>query len=75
MKVTTQEIEAIDQLGEYLREGLEEIKDEIHQISYSDIVSALDDIRSVIDELTNEVSEIRVSMRDIARSLEKIAYK
>ena len=75
MKVTTQEIEAIDQLGEYLREGLEEIKDEIHQISYSDIVSALDDIRSVIDELTNEASEIRVSMRDIARSLEKIAYK
>ena len=75
MKVTTQEIEAIDQLGEYLREGLEEIKDEIHQISYSDIVSALDDIRSVIDELTNEASEIRVSMRDIARSLEAIANK
>ena len=73
--ITTQEIEAIEHLGDYIRDGLEEVKDEIHNLSNSDIVHALDDIRSVLDEMTNEVSELRVSMRDIARSLETIANK
>ena len=73
--ITTQEIEAIEHLGDYIRDGLEEVKDEIRNLSNSDVVHALDDIRSVLDEMTNEVSEIRVSMRDIAKSLEIIANK
>lgn len=73
--ITTQEIEAIEHLGDYIRDGLEEVKEEIHNLSNSDVVHALDDIRSVLDEMTNEVSEIRVSMRDIAKSLEIIANK
>tara|TARA_B100000989_G_scaffold162577_1_gene121404 strand:- start:4760 stop:4990 length:231 start_codon:yes stop_codon:yes gene_type:complete len=73
--ITTQEIEAIEHLGDHIRDGLEEVKEEIHNLSNSDVVHALDDIRSVLDEMTNEVSEIRVSMRDIARSLEIIANK
>jgi len=64
-----------EHLGDCIRNGLEEVKDEIHNISNSDIVHALDDIRSVLDEMTNEVSELRVSMRDIAKSLETIANK
>jgi methyl-accepting chemotaxis protein len=73
--ITTKEIEAIEHLGDYIRDGLEEVKEEIHNLSNSDVVHALDDIRSVLDEMTNEVSELRVSMRDIARSLEIIANK
>ena len=73
--IATQEIEAIEHLGDYIRDGLEEVKEEIHNLSNSDVVHALDDIRSVLDEMTNEVSELRVSMRDIARSLEIIANK
>lgn len=73
--ITTQEIEAIEHLGDYIHDGLEEVKEEIHNLSNSDVVHALDDIRSVLDEMTNEVSEIRVSMRDIAKSLEIIANK
>ena len=73
--ITTQEIEAIEHLGDYIRDGLEEVKDEIRNLSNSDVVHALDDIRSVLDEMTNEVSELRVSIRDIARSLEIIANK
>ena len=73
--ITTQEIEAIEHLGDYIRDGLEEVKDEIRNLSNSDVVHALDDIRSVLDEMTNEVSELRVSIRDIARSLETIANK
>ena len=73
--VTTQEIEAIEHLGDYIRDGLEEVKDEIHNLSNSDVVHALDDIRSVLDEMTNEISEMRVSMRQISNSLEKIANK
>ena len=73
--ITTQEIEAIEHLGDYIRDGLEEVKEEIHNLSNSDVVHALDDIRSVLDEMTNEVSELRASMRDIARSLEIIANK
>jgi len=75
MKVTTQEIEAIDHLGDFIRDGLQEIQEEIHNISYSDIVSALDDIRSVADEMTNEISELRFTMKEIAITLERIANK
>ncbi|OUU16269.1 MAG: hypothetical protein CBC05_08740 [Crocinitomicaceae bacterium TMED45] len=73
--IATQEIEAIEHLGDYIRDGLEEVKEEIHNLSNNDVVLALDDIRSVLDEMTNEVSELRVSIRDIARSLEVIANK
>ena len=75
MEITTREIEAIEHLGDYIRDGLQEIQEEIHNISHSDVVSALDDIRSVMDEMTNEVSEIRISMREIADFLKIIANK